>query len=175
MAQTRTSDWYYDSAQTPGKDENKNMRGQVKDSDSSYVKLAKQGGHSDLLHYGAPDSTPSKTTSGEIGNKNAPPTYGESQGGGESAQKTSSASSAAQEAAESEVNWARQQRENNQRRNKNRSAPFYTTDYDPNKDTVQHGHGKKTFQQDGAGKEVNFNKLMSGGYGDDWRSQQQSQ
>merc|ERR1712002_1218775 len=128
MAQTRTSDWYYDTAQTPGKDENKNMRGQVRDSDSSYVKLAKQGGHSDLLHYGTPDSTPSKSTSGEIGNKNASPRHGD--GGKEAGEKPSPPQEAV-ESVESEVNRARQQRENNQRRNKNRSAPFYTTDYDP--------------------------------------------
>lgn len=190
--QPQSGSWYYDSAPVPSggnggpllNDDGKQLRGQIRESDSNYVKLSKQGGRKDLLQFGDPEpveKTPTKPQNSrfehqkktpEEGQKNlakpdwkAPDYMVHDEGASPNGSKPSDQDGG--------KNWAQQERENNQRKYNHRAPPFYTTDYDPAKEGNRTQYGKKTFGKP-ADKEVNFSKLMGGGYGDDWHTERGS-
>jgi len=93
----RSSGWYKDSGESP-QVETKSLRGVVRDEDSSYVKLSKQGGLKDLLHHN--NQVDPKKSAVE---PNSP-------------------------LAKHDDEWAKNQSQKNKMRNNSRSAPFATAD-----------------------------------------------
>jgi len=145
-----SSGWYKDNS-SPISSESKN-RCSIKESDSNYAKLCKQGGHRNLLSYGDQnDVLQSKSWKAPDYMVHEKP---------ESPVKT-----------ESSVNeisgWARKQAETNQKRFSSQFAPFHTTEFDNSKSVLR--TGRKQFtpakKMSNASSDINnFGNLISGGY-----------
>jgi len=94
----QSSGWYKDEGESPQVD-TKNLRGAIREEDSSYVKLSKQGGLKDLLHH-----------NNQI-DKSKPPVIEPNS-----------------PLAKHDDEWAKNQGQKNKMRNNSRSAPFATSD-----------------------------------------------
>ena len=142
--------WYKDN-NSPISSESKN-RCSIKESDSNYAKLCKQGGHRNLLSYGDQNdvlqSKSWKAPDYMVHEKSESPVKTES-----SVNETSG--------------WARKQAETNQKRFSSQFAPFHTTEFDNSKSVLR--TGKKQFtpskKMSNASTDINdFGNLISGRY-----------
>jgi len=199
-------DWYYDapaasaggqqtsapeptsqapglSSDTPAKEDTKILRGSVRESDTSYVKLAKQGGVKNLLGYEHADtqepavSQKPRHTSEWFGHQQVSQQSGKKDWkapdymvySDQQQQQPQHNGNNGVKKTDQNFNWAREQRQNNQRKYSHREAPFYTSSSDANKDQDNSGNSRKKSMAK-PNNEVNFKKLMGGGYGDDWHT-----
>ena len=144
-----SSGWYKDNSSLISS-EGKN-RCSIRESDSNYAKLCKQGGHRNLLSYGDQNDVPqSKSWKAPDYMVHEKP---------ESPVKT-----------DSPVNkisgWARKQAETNQKRFSSQFAPFHTTEFDNSKSVLRTGRKLiPSKKMSNASSDINnFGNLISGGY-----------
>jgi len=150
-----SSGWYKDKASPSNSESRTGNRCSIKESDSTYAKLCKQGGHRNLLSYGdQSDVCQSKSWKAPdymVHEKAESPS---------SPIKTDSIK-------KDDSGWARKQAETNQKRFSSQFAPFHTTEFDNSKSFIRTGRKQftPTKKKNNASSDVNdFGSLISGGY-----------